>query len=65
MWSLIQCRLYETAFSILFLFWKDSLLKRFVNEYWSSAHFCRILVIFSIVEFLYCSSVLLFIYLTT
>ncbi|XP_024389835.1 nuclear pore complex protein NUP160 isoform X1 [Physcomitrium patens] len=27
-WSLIQCRLYETAFSILFLFWKDSLLKR-------------------------------------
>ncbi|KAG0622512.1 hypothetical protein M758_3G102700 [Ceratodon purpureus] len=27
-WSLIQCRLYETAFSLLFLFWKDSLLKR-------------------------------------
>lgn len=27
-WSLIQCRLYETAFSVLFLFWKDSLLKR-------------------------------------
>jgi len=27
-WSLVQSGLYETAFSLLFLFWKDSLLKR-------------------------------------
>jgi hypothetical protein len=29
-WSLVQCRLYDTAFSLLFLFWKDSSQKRFV-----------------------------------
>ncbi|CAM6030468.1 unnamed protein product [Sphagnum balticum] len=27
-WSLVQCRLYDTAFSLLFLFWKDSSQKR-------------------------------------